>query len=746
MMRRIRPEVSVRSLVAGFAILLWSPGAAAAQEAEPPVFSIDTVRVEVSRLSTGGIPLARIPYSVQVKELDALPAIGSQGLADELRDLVGISSASQFGSPLQPDLRIRGFQAGPVVGFPQSISVFVDGVRVNEPDASQVNFDLIPMHAVERIDVIRSPGGPFGRNTLAGAINVITRRARDRGIRGAASLEVGSYETTRLQGWRAGDLGGGFDYLLSGRYQRSNGWRNLSSNRLRQIFAKGGYRRGGTDFALSYTFADNFIEAPGSLPQSWLQGNLPPELSGTRDPRRLQFTGFEGDWFDPLLHFVVFNGRQELGGGRELQLNSFLRSNAFTQFNDNITEPNARGVTGIFSGGTAAQVVGTGWDGMSWTAGAEVVRNDIEILIFSEANRAFPDAGEMTESVTSVEDNLGAFGHVWWPFSSRASLSASLRYDHVFLPVTDRLDPGNSGENTFDQVTGSFGAEFGLTPALRIFGSYGRGFRAPVILEVSCADPEDPCPLPFELGADPPLDPVTTDTWQAGARMTNWKGVRLEIAGYWSEVYDDLFAVVLPPSTRGYFKNLERTRRQGVEISGLVQALPNLTLSSSIALTRATFQSEALLASALLGDDDDDAEDVGLTPHEPEEGGGPVEVEPGNHFAMVPNLTAHLAGEYLPGDWKLTLEAEYVGSQFFVGDENNQERFGKLDAYLLVGGSVEREIRGTTLFGRAQNLLNSAHHTFGIIAPNLRGPDKDPQPFLSPGLPRRVEAGVRYVF
>lgn len=732
--------------MAAVLVLLAASGTAAAQEApEPPVFSIDTVRVEVSRLSTGGVPMARVPFSVQVKELEALPSIGSEGLADELEDLVGVSTASQFGSSLQQDLRIRGFQAGPVVGFPQSISVFVDGVRVNEPDASQVNFDLIPMHAVQRIDVIRSPGGPFGRNTLAGSINVITRRAQEGGMRGAGSAELGSYETARIQGWRAGELGGGFDYLFSGRYQRSEGWRDLSSNRLRQIFAKAGYRRGGTDLALSYTFADNFIEAPGSLPQSWLQGDLPPELVSTPDPRRLQFTGFEGDWFDPLLHFVVLNGRHDLGGGRELQLNSFLRSNEFTQFNDNITEPNARGVTDIFSGGGAAQVLGAGPGGLSWTAGAEAVRNDTEILIFSEPNAAFPEPGEMTESVSSVEDNFGVFGHVWWPFSTRASLSASLRYDHVFLPVDDRLDPENSGENTFDQVTGSFGGEIGLTPALRLFASYGRGFRAPVILEVSCADPEDPCPLPFELGADPPLDPVTTDTWQGGVRLADRMRAQLEVAGYWSEVHDDLFAVVLPPSTRGYFKNLDRTRRQGLELSGFASLLPDLTLSSSVALTRATFQSEASLASAVLEDDDEDATEIAAA-QEREEPGGPVEVAPGDHFAMVPNLTAHLEGTYLPGDWSISLEAEYVGSQFFVGDENNLETFGKLGAYLLLNGAVEREIGGATLFARARNLLNSEHHTFGIIAPNVRGPLRDPQPFLSPGLPRRVEAGVRYVF
>ena len=71
------------------------------------------------------------------------------------------------------------------------------------------------------------------------------------------------------------------------------------------------------------------------------------------------------------------------------------------------------------------------------------------------------------------------------------------------------------------------------------FAGYGRGFRSPVILEVSCADPEDPCQLPFELGPDPPLLPVTSDTWQAGLRVGRQR-FRGEAVGYWSEVENDI--------------------------------------------------------------------------------------------------------------------------------------------------------------------------------------------------------------
>src|SRR5690606_18916551 len=135
--------------------------------------------------------------------------------------------------------------------------------------------------------------------------------------------------------------------------------------------------------------------------------------------------------FDPRLHFAVLNGSHQIGSDFEIRLNMYMRSNEFTQFNDNVSEANARGETGILSVGATLQVAGSLDAGMRWTAGAEAVRNDSEISIFEVPNGAFPDVGGTTERVSSEEDDLGVFAHLWWPVGGRGSLSGSLRYDHV---------------------------------------------------------------------------------------------------------------------------------------------------------------------------------------------------------------------------------------------------------------------------------------------------------------------------
>ena len=704
-------------------------------------FRGDTIRVQLSRLRSGGVPLSRIPFAVQVVE--GSEAAASATVADLLTDVVGISRASQFGSPMQPDLRIRGFQVGPVVGQPQSVSVFVDGVRVNEPDASQVNFDLIPLEAVERVEVIRAPGGPFGRNTLAGAINIVTRQGG-----GAADGEVavlgGSFGTVRASGWAGGSIPGGpFDYLVAGRYGESDGWRDKSASQIGRLFVKAGYTGDRTDGWLSYTFADNRVEGPGSLPQSWLRGQLPAELEGVEDPRRLQFTGFQGDWFAPRLHFVVGQASRAVGTSGSLQVSGYLRSNRFTQYNDNITEANVRGETDILSTGATAQYAHRLGDARV-AGGLEYVVNETEIAIWAEPNAAFPEAGGLTEDVGSRDRNAAVFLNGWLALSERVSATAALRYDRVVIPFDDRLDPENSGDNVFSQLSGSIGVDAVLSPGARTFASYGRGFRAPVILELACADPEDPCPLPFELGADPPLEPVTTDTWQAGVELGTPVGAGLSLVGYWSEVHDDLFAVIVPPSTRGYFDNLDRTRRRGIEVEGAMPVTPDLEARVNVAFTEATFQSRATLSGGV--GEEEEGEEPGEGPGEPEPDAGVVRVEPGDRFAMSPLFTGSSALTWTPGPWRAELVGRVVGRQYFVGDEDNTAEAGALPAYAVLDAAIERGFGPVRATMAVSNLLDSDHNTYGVLSPNVRGPVEERQPFLSPAQPLRVSVGLEYGF
>jgi iron complex outermembrane receptor protein len=709
-------------------VALGAPTAARTQEPIPAadsVVEIEEVTVEVGRLRAGAVPLARTPFTSDVIDADDLLRTDGQGLLSALSALPGVTLSNQTGSASQADIRVRGFAVSPIVGLPQSVSVFVDGVRVNEADASQVHLSLIPSAAVERIELIRGPVGVFGKNSIAGALNFVTRRASG-GPTLTAEIQGGSYGAASGTLLASGTRGP-VDALFVGSYGRTDGWRLLERSEELSLFGKVGWRGERTDAWLSYTFEADSLEGPGPLPESWLQGApLPPDVTDPpSDRRRLQYTGGKGDAFTPRLHFVSGKIDRALSDAWTLQANAFGRFADFRQTNDNLSEPDALGVTDINSIGSTLQLSHQPHAGLLIAAGAEWTRNDVDIEIHEVPNRTFPGiTPSIAEHLRTDEDNLGAFAETWWEVAAGVALYGSLRYDHVRLPVQDLLDPSDSGDNTFSELSGGVGLSGELGGGVSAFGGYGRGFRAPVILEVTCADPADPCQLPFELGPDPPLNPVKSDTWQAGFRLARG-ATQASIVGYWMEVDDDIFNVVdAATPTRGYFTNLDHTRRVGLEASVVTRPLrvaPELSVTSSLGWTRATFQSPADLASPLLD---------------------PEPVEPGDRFPMVPELSAALGARYDRGQVRIGFDATWTGGQFLIGDERNKEVFPRLDATTIMDVHGQWRLGRATLFAEVANVFDTNFDASGVLSENGRATG-EVERFLTPGRPRRLTAGLR---
>jgi iron complex outermembrane receptor protein len=741
--RGLGTMLGVAAAVSGFMPTVaqgQQPGREGRAPSADSVVSIEPVTVEIGRLRAGAVPLSQTPFASHVVTGRRIEPTAGRGLAAALVGLPGVTLTNQTGSPGQMDIRVRGFTLSPIVGVPQSVSVFVDGVRVNEADASQVHLSLIPEGAIERVEFVRGPVGVFGKNSVAGALNFVTRRSGD-APEVVAQAQAGSFGTVAGT-LRASRPLGAFDGLFVGAYRQSDGWRPLERAEELSIFGKLGWRGERTNAWVSYTFEADSLEGPGPLPESWLEGGpLPADVtSPPEDRRRLQYTGGVGDAFRPRLHFL--NGRVEraLGERWSMHANAFGRFADYRQANDNISEPDALGLTDIHSYGSTVQIEHRPGDDLLVSGGVEWTRNDVDIEIRERPNRSFPSVVEATtERLQTEEDNLGAFAEAWWSLTPRVSVYGSLRYDWVSLPVTDLLDPTDSGDNTFSELSGGVGLSVDLGAGLGAFAGYGRAFRAPVILEVTCADPADQCQLPFELGPDPPLKPVKSDTWQTGVRLARTRA-QASLVGYWVEVRDDIFNVIDEATpTLGYFTNLERTRRVGLELFAAgapLPGLPGLELTGSLAWTRATFQSEASLASPLVEDDGDT--------DPPDGGSGAVEVDPGDVFPMVPELAATLGVQFTRGSTRLGVEGEWTGGQFLVGDEGNQEALEKLESSAVVNVRLEQTVRRATLFAELANALDTDYDVFGIISENGRASPEEVERFLTPGTPRRLTVGVRF--
>ena len=101
---------------------------------------------------------------------------GALDLADFMnRRLNGVYLNEMQANPFQPDVNFRGYTASPLLGTPEGISVYLDGVRQNQPFGDVVSWDLIPKNAISEMTLVPGSDPLFGLNTLGGALSVKTK-------------------------------------------------------------------------------------------------------------------------------------------------------------------------------------------------------------------------------------------------------------------------------------------------------------------------------------------------------------------------------------------------------------------------------------------------------------------------------------------------------------------------------------------------------------------------------------------
>jgi iron complex outermembrane receptor protein len=662
----------------------------------------------------------QIPTRTDALALHAV-APGAAGAAEALLRLTGVSISNDQGTRVQPTLQLRGFTLSPVVGTAQGLSVFLDGVRINEPDAQELYFDLVPFDALESAELIRGPTAIHGKNTLGGALDLVTMRG---GAPAVAEAEVGggSYGAIETRATLSG-IRGDVDGLLMVRTSRDNGYQMQSGSRILQLFSTIGRRSDSGDVALSLLIAGSRVFQAGSLPESWL-----------RTDRRANYTG--GDFSRPALTQLTLRASHSLAG-IALRGNVFARRNAIEQYNVNVSDPNSRAFVTNQSGGASGELAATAYlfgRDIALALGAEYAHSAVSYRLLAERSDVAPalppgcDSDGLCEDARVPGDDAALYAQALLRATPRVSFLLSARGDYVRIPFQDRRDASNDGTNVFRQLSPMLGVTFTPSATSRVYASFGAGFRAPAALELACASPEAACPLPFSLGADPPLRPVVAWNRELGGDWTSPAGTTATLSFFRSDVRDDI-AFVTSRSASGYFQNIARTRRQGLEATAGVLLPHAVRLRGSYAYVDATYRSSATLASALTGND----------------------VEPGSVFPISPRHrtsadveTVRALGAFLV-DATFTVRA--VSSQFLRGDEAN--RMEPMAGYTVADLRLQLERGRLSVHVAASNVFNRRYALYGVYADNPKGaPGSSPsrttsvERFFTPAYPRTVSLAL----
>jgi iron complex outermembrane receptor protein len=193
-----------------------------------PAFAQDTPPKDETTLSDLVVTAQRREEAAQDVAV-ALTVLKGSDLAD--RGVVNVNQL-QYSVPSlevvpafgggQPQFRLRG------VGFDDyasnntsTVGVYVNEVAYPFPVQTQgVIFD------VSRVEVLRGPQGTlYGRNTTGGAINFITNRPTSSFAAGA-TLEAGSNDQVKVEGYVSGPLADTVRFRLSGVTQQGGAWQS----------------------------------------------------------------------------------------------------------------------------------------------------------------------------------------------------------------------------------------------------------------------------------------------------------------------------------------------------------------------------------------------------------------------------------------------------------------------------------------------------------------------------------------
>ena len=238
----------------------------ASQDPQTPLPSTTFTVTVIGATPLAGIelPIDQVAAPVQTLSGRNIETSGALDLPAYLdRRLNGVHVNEIQGNPFQADVNYRGYTASPLLGTPQGLSVYMDGVRLNQPFGDIVSWDLIPKVAIFSGALMPGSNPLFGLNTLGGALSIQTKDGRN--SPGTKVQAIYGNDVRRALEFEHGGsrASSGINWYVAGNLFAEDGWRDNSPSEVRQLFGKLGWGKGRSDVSVSLTYADNSLNGNG---------------------------------------------------------------------------------------------------------------------------------------------------------------------------------------------------------------------------------------------------------------------------------------------------------------------------------------------------------------------------------------------------------------------------------------------------------------------------------------------------
>lgn len=576
------------------AMALLGVGSASAAEAAP-MFALQGVTVTANRQAES---LKDVPANVQVITEKDIKLRNVQTASDAVAMATGVSASNS----VEGTVNLRGYSS-------KNILVLVDGQQMNTAWNGDVDWNMIPVENIRKIEVVS--GGQsalYGGRAVGGVINIITKSEKRDGVHGSAVVSYGSHATVK----QAYAVHGKKDKLSWGTFYESkqtNGWKSydvyLSKKKSTGLTTTTGAKLdstadGGTiignrgnkyalsesyGFNLGYAFNDDqkltykythsiydwHYDGAESFTGAW-------EQSGKYSAKT--FLGDKG-WRTYNMHSLTYNDQRN-------KVHAHFGYVDYTK-DGSITPVNVDPNNNFDGSGTKKSYPSKSWDfelNKRWTLGTHTILAGTSYGQDQFSQDVYGEVADWKNWNSTVRSNAvekhSGKDKIWalylqdkWEFSSKWTAYLGGRYDHYkkydgFTQTVDTDDDtvtGSTsyGSSSYSKFSPKLSLDYKWDDNTNLYVSYGKSFNPPILYQIYR---EGTSVLGNTIHSNPDLAPETIDNWEIGMKKKVGNKTDIHADVFYAKTTDAIQSVKSgTEGTDKQYQNVGEAKTHGFEIS-----------------------------------------------------------------------------------------------------------------------------------------------------------------------------------
>lgn len=596
--------------------------------------------------------LCEVPCAAAVIGKREIENSNAKNIPQLLKSAVGIYAYDASGVGTGGKVDMRGFYGG----MSSYQLVLLDGIPQNKGKDKLVDWDLISLDNIERVEIIRGPvSALYGDNAMSGVINIITKKPTA-DAEAQISASYGSYHTQDYKISIAGPFKkAAYDFGLSTKttdgFRRHGDYENTGVNLKMDYFSD---EEQDLDLSLDYVEKEN-----GAYPWAITEAQI-------NQDRRHARPGTENDKSEnkksdaSLTYNRNFTDASKASGTfyyRDENGESFYTSGAAANSTkEQLENENAYGLLLRFNAETEIFK-----KKHSFAAGVDMEKENFD---YEEYSAPYQLRGRLVSDYEVNREKAAPYMRDEIEIFEPLKFITGMRHDWINFDFSDYKNQSASKERGMTKWTCSSGIIYSYKENSSLYANYGQAFRTPTIGQM----------WTYGSFSNPDLNPEEAVNYEMGARHCFKEYLKTDVSLYWMNLDSEIWY----DAAERKYKNCGETSHKGIEAALDYKIIKNLNGFLNYAYTRAKNENGDFDGKYL----------TNIPLHK-----GSLGLEFGTDFGLKTNFAVTSAG------------SSYM-------DSTNDNKLG---SYTTVDTKIIYERKWWSAFLAVDNLLDKKYNVYGYV-------------------------------